>query len=106
MPDGPSGKTANQCPALNRKIFRFTFDPNHFYIHRRPGPHRGAFRDRHGRRAGDAVDAGSAAQTFCADEALNSRTAKSCGPYVQHFFLTAEYRLKRIRTKCLVGIRQ
>jgi hypothetical protein len=52
------------------------------------------------------VDAGSAAQTFCADEALNSRTAKSCGPYVQHFFSTAEYRLKRIRTKCLVGIRQ
>ena len=35
------------------------FDPNQFYIVRHPGPHRGAFRDRHGRRAGDAMDAGS-----------------------------------------------
>jgi hypothetical protein len=72
--------TANQCLALSVKIFQFTFDPNHLHIHRRPGPHRGAFRDRHGRRAGDAVDADGAAQTFCVDEALISRTAKSCGP--------------------------
>ena len=34
------------------KIFPFPFDPNHLHIPRRPGPHRGAFRDRHGRRAG------------------------------------------------------
>src|ERR1700685_1844091 len=34
------------------KIFRFTFDPNHLHISRHPGPHKGAFRDRHGRRVG------------------------------------------------------
>src|SRR3984885_14662231 len=62
------------------KIFSFPSDANHLHIPCHPGPHRGAFRDRHGRRAGDAVDAGGAAQTFCADEALISRTAKSCGP--------------------------
>ena len=50
--DCPPGKSSHSCPAVNRKIFRFTFEPNHFYIHRRPGPHRGAFRDRHERRAG------------------------------------------------------
>src|SRR5258708_1509516 len=42
------------------KIFRFAVDPNHFYIPRHPVPHRGAFRDRHGRRRRDAVDAASA----------------------------------------------
>jgi hypothetical protein len=52
-----TGKSANQCPALSAKIFRFTSAPNHFYIPRHPGPHRGAFRDRHERRAGDAMDA-------------------------------------------------
>jgi hypothetical protein len=62
------------------KIFSFLSDANHLHIPRHPGPHRGAFRDRHGRRARDAVDAGGAAQTSCADEALISRTAKSCGP--------------------------
>jgi hypothetical protein len=36
-------------PVLSAKIFRFTFDPNHFYIPRHPGPHKGAFRDRHER---------------------------------------------------------
>jgi hypothetical protein len=34
------------------KIFRFTFHPNHFYLSRHPGPHRGAFRDRHERKVG------------------------------------------------------
>src|ERR1700685_3055534 len=34
------------------KIFRFTFDPNHLHISRHPGPHKGAFRDRHERRVG------------------------------------------------------
>jgi hypothetical protein len=43
--------------SLLAKIFPFLFDPNHFYISRHPGPHRGAFRDRHGRRARDAMDA-------------------------------------------------
>src|ERR1700683_5276078 len=32
------------------KIFRFTFHPNHLHISRHPGPHKGAFRDRHERR--------------------------------------------------------
>ena len=47
-------------PVTFAKIFPFPSDPNHLYILRRPGPHKGAFRDRHERRAGDAVDAGSA----------------------------------------------
>jgi hypothetical protein len=45
------------CPAPFAKIFPFPFDANHRHISRHPGPHRGAFRDRHGRRARDAVDA-------------------------------------------------
>ena len=39
-------------PVLFAKIFRFTFDPNHLHIPRHPGPHKGAFRDRHERRVG------------------------------------------------------
>src|SRR5665213_4522080 len=46
------GKSANQCPAPFAKIFRFTSDPNHLHISRIPAQHRGAFRDRHGRRVG------------------------------------------------------
>ena len=38
-------------------------------------PTRGAYRDRHGRRVRDAVDASGAA-----DESAGSRTVKSCGP--------------------------
>jgi hypothetical protein len=53
------------CPAPFAKIFRFTFGANHFYIVRIPAQHRGAFRDRHERRAGDAVDA-AALLTRCA----------------------------------------
>jgi hypothetical protein len=43
-------------PVLFAKIFPFTADPNQLYI---PSvlSHRGAFRDRHGRRERDAVDA-------------------------------------------------
>ena len=55
------GKSAKQCPALNQKIFRFTFCPNHLYIHCRPALTRGAFRDRHERWVRDAMDPGSAA---------------------------------------------
>src|SRR6202051_1464238 len=40
-----------------------------------PAHTQGAFRDRHERRAGDAMDAGCAA-----DESAILRTAKSCGP--------------------------
>src|ERR1700735_1419883 len=63
------------CPAPFAKIFWFTFEPNHFYIHRHPAPTRGAYRDRHGRWARDAMDAGNVA-----DESTDLRTAKSCGP--------------------------
>jgi hypothetical protein len=44
------------CPVLDQKIFPFPFDPNHLHIFAIPA-HTGAFRDRHGRWAGDAVDA-------------------------------------------------
>jgi hypothetical protein len=62
------------------KIFRFSFDPNHFYISRHPGPLQGriAIVTDAGR---DAVDAGGAL-----DEGAGLRTAKSCGPYVEYFF--------------------
>jgi hypothetical protein len=63
------------CPVRFAKIFRFALHPNQIYIHRRPVPHRGAFRDRHGRRERDAMDADGAA-----DESAVSRTAKSYGP--------------------------
>jgi hypothetical protein len=43
------------------KIFPFPFYPNHFYVVRIPAHTTGAFRDRHERRAGDAMDAGGAA---------------------------------------------
>ena len=39
-------------PVPFAKIFRFTFDPNHFYNARIPARYKGAFRDRHERRAG------------------------------------------------------
>ena len=54
MPDGQIGKSVS---SPLRKIFWFTFDPNHFYISSYPAPTRGAFRDRHGRWARDAMDA-------------------------------------------------
>ena len=65
------------CPVQSylKKFFRFAADPNQIYIPDRPTPHRGAFRDRHGRWVRDAVDASGAA-----DESAGLRTAKSCGP--------------------------
>src|SRR3984885_11764842 len=39
-------------PVPCAKIFSFSFDPNHLHILRHPGPHKGAFRDRHERRVG------------------------------------------------------
>jgi hypothetical protein len=44
------------CPNLRAKIFFFLFFRNMIYL-RRPGPIRGAYRERHIRWAGDAVDA-------------------------------------------------
>jgi hypothetical protein len=45
------------CPVPFAKIFWFTFDPNHLFIFAIPAQYRGAFRDRHERRAWDAMDA-------------------------------------------------
>jgi hypothetical protein len=42
------------------KIFLFPSDANHLHIPRHPGPHKGAFRDRHERKARDAMDANGA----------------------------------------------
>src|SRR3984957_20278552 len=57
------------------KIFSFPSDPNHLHIPRHPGPHKGAFRDRHERKAREPLDASGAT-----DESAPLRTAKSCGP--------------------------
>jgi hypothetical protein len=57
------------------KIFPFPFYPNHFYLSRHPGPHKGAFRDRHERRAGMRWT-----RAALLTRALFLRTAKSCGP--------------------------
>src|SRR3984885_7855951 len=62
-------------PVLFAKIFRFTSDPNHLHIPRHPGPHKGAFRDRHGRRVGMRWT-----RVALLTRALTLRTAKSCGP--------------------------
>jgi hypothetical protein len=57
------------------KIFLFSSDPNHLYISSHPGPHKGAFRDRHERKVGMRWTR-AAPKT----RALILRTAKSCGP--------------------------
>jgi len=70
---------ADQCdlgrPVLSEKIFPFLSDPNHLHIPRHPGPHKGAFRDRHGRKVGMRWT-----QAAPRTKALILRTAKSCGP--------------------------
>ena len=51
---------ANQArlgPVPRTKIFRFAITPNHPYTSAHPAPMRGAYRDRHGRWARDAMDA-------------------------------------------------
>jgi hypothetical protein len=63
------------CPAPFAKIFWFSFDANHLFILAIPAHTKGAFRDRHERRAGDAMDVGGAK-----DESAILRTVKSCGP--------------------------
>src|SRR5258707_4497212 len=58
LPDGQiTSDFQKSCQAPKSKIFLFSPDPNQMHIPRRPDPHRGAFRDRHGRWAWDAVDA-------------------------------------------------
>ena len=49
-------------PVPFAKIFPFSADPNQMHIHRCPASTRGAYRDRHGRWARDAMDAAA----FCA----------------------------------------
>src|SRR5437868_13233572 len=49
-------------PVLFAKIFGFSGTPNHLYIPAIPSHTRGAFRDRHGRWARDAVDAAASAR--------------------------------------------
>src|SRR6266850_2824775 len=75
----PSGKSAVclSSPASKnfRALLRLTPHPNQRFSLAHPVPHRGAFRDRHGRRERDAMDADGAA-----DESAGLRTAKSCGP--------------------------
>ena len=54
----PEGQiTHGVGPVLPAKIFRFAPPPNQSYNSRHPAPMRGAYRDRHGRWARDAMDA-------------------------------------------------
>jgi hypothetical protein len=55
LPDGQISESHVQPPS--QKYSYFTFDPNHLFILAIPAQHKGAFRDRHERRAGDAMDA-------------------------------------------------
>ena len=48
----PDGQIAIACPAPFEKIFSVFFSGKSPLHPRRPGPHKGAFRDRHERRAG------------------------------------------------------
>jgi hypothetical protein len=85
-------QTDSTCPVPSPKIFPFGPDPNHRHILRHPGPHRGAYRDRHGRWARGVVDAhgikranGIAGRLAVSDDArgrrtMPSRTVKTCGP--------------------------
>ena len=57
-------------PVLPAKIFRFAVTPNHPYNSRHPAPARGAYRDRHGRWARDAMDAAASGANGIAGRAL------------------------------------
>ena len=80
-------------PALASKIYFFSLPPNQSYKSARSGPPRGAYRDRHGRWAGNAVDAAAPAALIRSQgglwpvsdrrrgrRAALKRTAKPCGP--------------------------
>jgi len=71
----PDGQISKSCPAHLQKIFRFPRRANQRYQLARLAPTGGAYRDRHGRRARDAVDALARAR-----RTAPMRTAKSCGP--------------------------
>jgi hypothetical protein len=58
----PDGQITKSCQVLRRKIFRFRRRANHRYKLAPSRPARGAYRDRHGRWARDAVDAAASAR--------------------------------------------
>ena len=61
---------ASLGPVPPAKIFRFAVTPNHPYNSRHPAPARGAYRDRHGRWARDAMDAAASGANGIAGRAL------------------------------------
>src|SRR6185437_2941682 len=67
------------CQVSSAKIFLFRFSEIHDYPLRYPASTGGAYRDRHGRRKWDAVDA-RRLSAHVAPTKASSRTAKSCGP--------------------------
>jgi hypothetical protein len=80
LPDGQISDLPVQ-PEL-QKFFASAPARNSFIDSSRPVSIRGALRGRHERWVRDAMDARHAKRRM----ALVSRTAKSCGPVVQHFF--------------------
>src|ERR1700722_17631706 len=69
----PTGLLADFVSSPFCKNILFFRIPKSVYILRRP-PHRGAYRDRHGRGAGCGGRGGADDESAC------SRTAKTCGP--------------------------
>ena len=70
LPTCLTGKSAMACPALFAKIFLFPFGANHLFILAIPAHAKGAFRDRHGRWARDAMDAAALARDGIAGRVL------------------------------------
>src|ERR1700730_1390695 len=76
-----TGKSVIWLSSPARKNIPLLRRPKSILKLRHPVPHRGAFRDRHGRWARDAVDAAaSGARIARGRMTLDLRTAKSCGP--------------------------
>ena len=80
------------CPVLPAKIILFSSGPNHRPISCRPGPHRGAYRDRHGRWAWDAVDAAASSREVDAGRTL----VRECSTRAQ------DERRSCVRQSCVV----
>ena len=68
------------CPYPSRKYSAFAVGQISSTSSRHPAPTRGAYRDRHGRRARDAVDALASRALDARGRTMLKRTAKSCGP--------------------------
>src|SRR6201992_1765469 len=100
IPQPRSARRANHRaarPALLAKIFLFSFDPNHFYIPNRPGPLRGAYRDRHERWAGMRW---TRTRVRRSARIADGEAVWSCNPVL--FSLSIE-RIKCLEAKYLVG---